>query len=149
MFSFSNKSSISNEPFTTVACFCQEVLHEATGVISLIRIIDTVMRQETDVQPPEQMPGFHYEAKFVCTIFPGKLLGEQSLRLVQEAPNQKSWDVFNTSITFRDVKHSSSLVWGCQLEFSMEGQYLFQLYLAGSKLTTIPLHVDYARVFTK
>ena len=47
-------------PFVQVAAFCERVLRETDGVLSLIRIVDVITHKEGGENPPRDMPPFRF-----------------------------------------------------------------------------------------
>lgn len=54
-------------PYVQLAAFCEYVLREADGVLSLVRVVNVVTHAERGPNPPEEMPEFHFPLNLVLT----------------------------------------------------------------------------------
>ncbi len=48
--------SFEEGPYVQVAAFCDSIIEDKTGALSLIRIIDTLTHTERGPAPPPEMP---------------------------------------------------------------------------------------------
>ncbi len=55
-------------PFVQIGGFCERILREADGVLSLIRVVDVVTHSEHRPDAPEEMPTFHYPLTLVLAL---------------------------------------------------------------------------------
>lgn len=134
-------------PYIQVACFCDSVIEDKTGVLSLIRIIDTVTHTEAGPSPPEEMPAFPYSFKMVLMLKSGKARGRANLRIVPELPTGATLDPFTVTVHFDGEEKGSNVITNMALNFEVEGLYWFNIYLEDNLLTAMPLRIKYNRVF--
>ena len=55
-------------PYVQIAAFCEQVIEEKSGVLSLIRLIDGITRRESGPNPAEEMPAVNYKMKLVIIL---------------------------------------------------------------------------------
>ncbi|MFV2045158.1 MAG: hypothetical protein ACC700_18230 [Anaerolineales bacterium] len=133
-------------PYVQAACFCDSVIEDKTGALSLIRIIDTVTHTEVDPSPPEQMPPFPYSMKFVLMLKSGQARGRANLRVVPELPTGATMKPFELTAHFEGEERGQNVITNMALKFEVEGLYMFNVYLDEELFTAIPLRVKYNRV---
>lgn len=135
-------------PYIQVAAFCEQVLQEKDGVISLIRIIDTLTHTEAGPNPPEQMPPITWNMKLVLMLKPGLAIGRHEIKVTPQSPSGQSKNSFTTTIYFEGSGNRGANV---ILElpkfcFDEEGLHWFGIYFDNSLLTRIPFEVKYLRI---
>ncbi len=140
--------SFSDGPFIQAACFCNMVLEDTTGVLSLIRIVDTVTHTQSGPNPPEDLPPFNYSVKLVLMIKAGTARGRFNLKLVQQKPDGSAGEPLILTIHLEGEEKGQNVVSDLNASFDMEGLYWFNVYLDDMKLTAIPMRIRYNRVVT-
>ena len=133
-------------PFIQVACFCEQVIEDKTGVLSLIRIIDTLTHGAAGPTPPDEMPPFVYPLKFVLMMKSGAARGRHNVRIQPELPNGSTQDSINITAHFEGEEKGHNIVANLSFNFTLEGLYWFNVFLDDTKLTAIPFRVKYDRV---
>ena len=133
-------------PYVQAACFCDMVLEDKTGVVSLIRIIDTLTHTEAHAQAPEEMPQFSYNLTLVLMLKSGNARGRHTLRIVPELPSGETEREFSVTAYFEGEEKGSNLIANLPIVFKLEGLYWFRVYLEADELTAIPFRVKYNRV---
>src|SRR3972149_3620183 len=78
--------SVKEGPFIQAACFCEMVIEDTTGVLSLIRIIDTLTHTAMGQEPPKDLHPFTHNLKLVLMLKAGKARGRFSLKIYPELP---------------------------------------------------------------
>jgi len=137
-------------PFVQVACFCETFLQEASGVISLIRIVDTVEIESRDADPPESLPPTTIKLKLVVTIKSGHIpRGRYDLTIEPELPSGLRQQKFPTTIHLEGEERGHTHVHELQYTVTQEGTYWFRLFLDETFLTAVPLRVKYSRVIVR
>ena len=74
-------------PHLQMAVFCEKVLQEKDGVLSLIRIIDRINRTAAGPEAPEAMPPFDYQLTSVITLKSGNARGGVQVEIEPEGPS--------------------------------------------------------------
>ena len=119
-----------------------------TGVLSLIRIIDTITHTAAEPNPPEDMPVVQYDLKLVVMLKSGGARGRGNLRVVPQLPNGATKAMPGLTVHFEGEEKGCNMILGLSFPFEMEGLYWFTVYLDDVKLTAIPIRVKYNRVVT-
>ena len=133
-------------PYIQVAAFCERVLREADGVISLIRVVDVVTHTERGPSPPRDMPTIRYPLTLVLTLKSGRTRGRHEVTITPELPSGETLP--STTITAqmegegRGVNVSSLI----DIPYSMEGLYWFHIRFDDNILTRMPLQIRYSRL---
>jgi hypothetical protein len=133
-------------PYLQVGCLCENVIEDKFGVLSIIRVIDTVTRTAAGPNPPDEMPPFQYEIKLVLMFKSGKARGRSSVRIVPEKPTGASMEAISLTIHFEGEEKGQNFITNMALTLEHEGLYWFNVYLDDEKFSAIPLRVKYNRV---
>jgi len=132
-----------------MAGLCEQVIEDKTGVLSLIRIIDTITHTEARPDAPPEMPPITYPMKMVIMLKAGRARGRHELKIVPESPSGETKDPLIRSIQMEGEERGFNNIINMVFTFTMEGLYWFNVYLDESLLTRIPLRVKYNRVVTQ
>lgn len=135
-------------PYIQAACFCSAVIEDKNGVLSLIRIIDTLTHTEAGSSPPEDIPPVQYSMKLVLMLKSGTARGRSTLQIVPELPTGETQDSFTVTVHFEGEEKGQNVVMDINYTFKYEGLYWFHIILEEHKLTSIPFRVKYNRVTT-
>lgn len=135
-------------PYVQAACFCNMVIEDKTGALSLIRIIDMLTHTQTGPNPPEEMPPVPYEGTLVLMLKSGRAMGRHNLKIVPELPSGETQDSIVTSVHFEGDEKGQNVISNLRYVFTQEGLHWFNVYLDDDKLTAIPFRVRYHRVVT-
>ena len=133
-------------PYIQVSCFCEKVIEDKSGVLSLIRIIDTLEHGAAGPTPPNDMPPFSFSLTLVLMLKSGAARGRYNLRVVPELPNGTGHEPFLATVHFEGEEKGQNIVMSLNFQFTLEGLYWFNVYIDETKLTAIPLRVKYNRV---
>ncbi len=132
-----------------LACFCQQVIEDKSGVLSLIRIIDTITHTVSDPQAPDEMPGFTYQLTLVISLKSGAARGRNSLTIKPELPTGEVKEPLNFTVHFEGEERGSNIIITINFLFQYEGLYWFEVWLEDTKLTAIPLRIRYNRILAR
>lgn len=138
--------SFEGGPYLQAGCFCETVIEDKTGALSLIRIIDTLTHTEAGPAPPEELVPFPFALKMVLMLKSGKARGRANLRIVPEMPTGASLDPVTLTVHFEGEEKGQNVITNVALTFEHEGLYWFKVYLDDTVLTAIPLRIRYNRV---
>lgn len=142
-------------PHVTIATFCQKVLTEQDGVLSLIRVVDRFTQTARGTEPPEQMPPFILgpnDLSMVIVLKPDKAKGRFSIKIDVEDPSGLRKRVGESDITLPGGNQGANLVIGMSVAMEYEGVYWFDVLLGGPRdqedalMTRVPLEVQYQRL---
>jgi hypothetical protein len=135
-------------PYIQVAAFCERVLREADGVVSLIRIVDRITHTEHGPAPPEEMPEFHYPLFLVITLKSGKARGRSEITIIPEQPSGETLQPITLSVNLEGEGKGVNIVSRIDFPYKMEGLYWFNVQFDGQVITRLPLEVRYSRMVT-
>ena len=131
--------STSNGPFLTQAILCERVLRESDGVLSAMRIVDTITAEvvpltEEAAKGATKPPGVRRKLFALITIKSGGISGKKTARLACDSLGIE----MSTPLVFEGAQHGNNLVLEMDLEVP-EGVHWFSVYLSGKLMTKFPL----------
>ncbi len=141
-------------PHIVIATFCEKVLLEPDGVLSLIRVVDRFTQTATGPEPPDQMPPFivsDRELRMVVALKSDKAKGRCAIKVVAEDPSGVRTPVGESDVTLPGGNQGVNLNIGVNFAFQHEGVYWFDVILDGPRnqedqlMTRVPLEVVYQR----
>jgi len=135
-------------PYIQAACFCEMVIEDKFGVISIMRIIDTITHNVQGESPPEELPAFIYRTKLVLMLKPGTARGRFTIQVVPELPNGSTKKPIFATIHMDGEERGANLIVDVNFTYEFEGLYWFHVNFEDDKLTSIPVRVRYNRLIT-
>lgn len=141
--------SFEDGPYVQAACFCNMVIEDKNGVLSLIRVIDTVTRTVRAPAPPEEMPTGQYQSTLVLMLKSGAALGRSTLKVIPRLPNGETRNPINVTVHFDGDEKGQNVVMDIEVPLEVEGLYWFDVYIDEEQLTSIPLRVKYNPIITE
>lgn len=135
-------------PYVQAACFCDLVIEDKSGVLSLIRVIDTLTHTEAGPTPPDDMPPVPYSMKLVLMLKAGLARGRYNLKVVPEKPTGGTENPVVLTAYFDGEEKGQNVVINVNFTFTIEGLYWFNVYLDDQKLTAMPFRTKYNRLVT-
>jgi len=135
-------------PYIQAAALCEQIIEDKTGVLSLIRIVDTVTHTVASPDAPSEMPPVTYPMKMVIMLKSGRARGRHELKIVPEMPSGELKQPVVQSLQMEGEERGANHIINMFFTFTMEGLYWFNVYLDDSLLTRIPLRTKYNRVVT-
>lgn len=135
-------------PYVQLALFCERVLREADGVISLIRIVDIITHPEHGPNPPEEMPEFHYPLNLVITLKSGTAKGRHNITITPEQPSGEPLNPITLSVNMGGENKGINVHSRIDIPYRIEGLYWFSVMFDNDVITRLPLEVRYSRVVT-
>lgn len=133
-------------PYLKLACFCTQVLREADGVATLVRIIDRLTHTEAKPDAPAEMPPVTYEMKLIIMLIPGKAIGRHELKIERELPSGIKDKPIAVTVQMEGGNRGANVIMDIKLKFPLEGLYWFDVYLNDALLTRMPFQVLYQRI---
>lgn len=135
-------------PYIQVAAFCERVLTEPDGVMSLIRVVDVVTHSAHGPSAPEQMPEVRFPLDMVLVFKSGSARGRHDVTITPELPSGEPLPSLSASIRLEGEGRGAVLRSRLDMPFRMEGLYWFGVQFDGRIITRIPLEVRYSRLTT-
>lgn len=77
----------SGGPWLQTAVFCENVIEDREGVLSLIRVVDRVIIQAVGGTPPTEMPETEHQLRLAVMLKSGEARGRYTLRFDIEGPD--------------------------------------------------------------
>lgn len=135
-----------NGPYLQVAAFCEQVIEDKTGVLSLIRVVDRLTVNSRGTEVPEDMPPFDLNWKLVLMLKSGEVKGSRLITIVPELPSAETKSPTTLSVHFEGGNRGANVVADFRLKMELEGVYWVNVYLENELLTKLPIEVIYSRI---
>lgn len=133
-------------PYLQMALFCDRVIEEKDGVLTVVRVIDRVIQTATGAGSPADMPPFPYSLTMVVTLKSGQAKGRHEITITQESPSGIRQEMGRPmSFLLEGDERGQNLVIRADMTFEAEGLYWFDVNLDGTLITRVPLRVLYVR----
>lgn len=135
-------------PYLTVATFCEQVIEDKSGVLSLIRIVDRMNITAQGPTAPENMPPAMLNWFLVLNFKSGEARGSHPVKIEPELPSGIRLEPMTLSAHFEGANRGANIVSKINMKLEMPGIYWFRLYVDDKFLTQIPVEVIYSRIVT-
>lgn len=131
--------------YLQIAVFCEKVLQEADGVISLIRVVDRFT-----VRGASAEMGNHVLKFTIVILFKsGFLRGKQKIHIRPLSPNKRELPAMEIPTLFEgDEDRGNGTIANIDFVVNEEGLYWFDVFLNEELVTRMPLRVLYQQVGT-
>lgn len=135
-------------PHLQVAAFCEKVVEDKHGVLSLVSIVDQITNTAVGPNVPDEMPPFTLNLWLVVMLKADRARGRYSLKIRPEDPSGRDMPIMETPVQLEGGERGVNLVTPLQFGVALEGLYWFDvLFSAGTGhdrlLSRIPLRVVY------
>jgi hypothetical protein len=142
----------SRGPYVSVAVFCEKILQEQDGALSLIRVTDTINQSAVGPDAPREMRPFIADITLVVMLKSGEARGSYGVMLRPEAPGGFQMPPFEQTVHLQGGAWGAAIIMPLQLPISEQGVYWFDVFLTDPTtedsarfLSRIPLEVVYHR----
>jgi len=136
-------------PYLKSAVFCERVLREADGVLSLIRLVDRLTISTAGPGAPDTMPKTPYRITAVIMLTSGAARGSHEIKIETEEPSGlKTKPPFLTTVHMEGQDRGANVILDMHLMLEMEGLYWFHVYFDDTLISKMPFNVMYGRVST-
>ncbi len=133
-------------PYVQVAAFCERVLREADGVVSLIRIVDIITHTERGPSPPKEMPSIRYPLMLVLMLKSGRAKGRHEVTMTPELPSGETLPSIVTTVQLEGEGRGFNIISQVDIPFRLEGLHWFHVRFDDQALTRLPLQIRYSRL---
>lgn len=133
-------------PYLQMATFCERVLQERDGVLSVIRAIDRLIVNASGPTAPEKMPAAQINFPLIIMLKSGFAKGSYSLKLIPNTPSNKQLGESSVGVLFEGDDRGVNVILNVQVIAQEEGLYWFDVLLGPQLLTRIPFRVVYQRL---
>jgi hypothetical protein len=135
-------------PFLSVAAFCENVIEDKSGVISLIRIVDRMYVTAQGPTAPDEMPPANLNWYLVLIFKSGQAHGSYDIKIEPELPSGLRRPPTVLSAHFEGGNRGTQIVVRFGMKLEMPGVYWIRIYVANQFLTRIPVEVIYQKMVT-
>ena len=135
-------------PYVTTAVFCETVLQESSGVLTLVRIIDRMEITASGPNAPEEMPPGRLSWTLVITLKSGDVRGSHPVKITPHLPSGETMQPSILPAHFEGGSKGQGLISKLDLPLPMPGIYWFHIEVDGVLMTRVPLEVIYSRIVT-
>lgn len=136
-------------PHLQVAAFCEKVIEDKEGVLSLIRVVDQITSTAVGPDVPEEMPAFTLSGiSLVISLKADQARGRYAIKLRPEDPSGHQLPFLETPIQLEGGERGVNVVSPLQILIEHEGLYWFDVFFSAGAandrlLTRMPLRVVY------
>jgi hypothetical protein len=136
-------------PYLAAAFFCERVIQDNEGVLTVVRIVDRVTSTATGVGTPDVMPPVSTSLTLVVMLKSGHARGRHDIEVRSEGPSGLRLPLQKgMSVQLDGEERGANLIIQANLTLENEGLYWFDVLLDGRALTRVPLRVVYQRLET-
>jgi len=134
-------------PYLAAALFCERVIEEKDGVLSIVRVIDRIIHSASGADTPEVMPPLSYGLTALICLKSGKASGAVQVRVDMESPSGlvKSGPSMTALMEGGEGDRGQNLIMKMQMMFEEPGLYWFNVRVEDKIVTRMPLRVVYMR----
>lgn len=132
-------------PYLQIACFCEKVIEDKRGVLSVIGVIDTLTGEATGPEAPEEMPPITRELHLVLALKSGSARGRYQIKITPELPSGIRLDPVILTTHMEGGERGTNIIANVPFTFKLEGLYWFIIHLDDVLFTKIPFRVKYSR----
>jgi hypothetical protein len=130
-------------PHIATAVFCERVLHEQDGVLSLIRIVDRLNVRAEGPEPPKDMPPTMVQITAAITLKSGSARGRHKVTIRPEDPSGRQLDAHELNALCEGEERGPNFALNLNFVAEREGLYWFDVFFDDTPMTRIPLRVIY------
>lgn len=135
-------------PYLNVAAFCEQVIEDKSGVLSLIRIVDRINITAQGSTAVEEMPATPLNWSLVLTLKSGEARGSHTIKIEPEIPSGIRLPPMSLSVHFEGGNRGQNIISRLNMLLQMPGIYWFRIYVDDQFLTQVPVEVIYSRIVT-
>ncbi len=131
-------------PFVQVAVFCDDVMQESNGRLTVLRLVTEVNVEAAGDDPPEVMPTVPVSLTMLLVVNGGGKPGVYEASVDVIAPNGRTRTAQGQSEI--DLKHeyfTANVIIKTTIPIDLPGVYWFVVRLAGRETVRLPLNVTY------
>jgi len=130
-------------PHLGMATFCERVLQEKDGVLTIVRVIDRIIVAVRGTELPRDMPAGQISLTLAIILRSGDAKGRHSLRVRPELPSTEHL-AHEMPVLFEGEDRAVNAVIQMNLPITQEGLYWFDVFLDEDQcLTRVPLRIVY------
>ena len=135
-------------PHLIIAAFCENVIEDKSGTLSLIRVVDRMNLTVQGPTSPEEMPPTVLNWFLVLVMKSGEARGSHAVKIEPEMPSGIRLDPMMLSVHLKGGNLGHNTITKFNMKIEMPGVYWFRIYVDDQFLTQIPVEVIYSRIVT-
>ena len=135
-------------PYIATAVFCETLLTEASGVLTLVRIVDRMTSTAVGPNAPEEMPPTRLNWTLVIALKSGDARGSHPVKITPQLPSGETLRPVILSAHFEGGNKGVNLLSQLDMQLPMPGIYWFHIHVDDQFMTKVPLEVIYSRIVT-
>ena len=134
-------------PHVQLATFCERVLQEPDGVLSLVRVLDRVTVVAGFPGAPDEIPAGHpVQVTLVVALRSDQARGRSKISIDPEKPDTTHLPSAEFDVSFEGEERGVNVIVPMVLE-AQEGLYWFNVKLNDEQLLSrVPLRITYQRM---
>ncbi len=132
-------------PHVQLATFCERVLQEQDGVLSLIRVIDRFILTAREEGAPTELPPGTLNTTFVLTLKSEDARGRHPVTVRVQQPSGQFLPDQTFDVIFEGEDRGLNIVANMELP-AIEGLYWVEVLVNAVLLTKVSLRVLYQRI---
>lgn len=133
-------------PYLNVAAFCEQIIEDKSGVLSLIRIVDRMQITVQGAAAPSEMPPTMLNWILVLVFKSGDARGSHDVKIEPELPSGIRLQPIVLPAHFEGGNRGANIVTRVNMPLQMPGVYWFRILLDDQFVTQIPVEVIYSRI---
>jgi len=134
-------------PWVVTATFCEKVLQEPDGVVTLVRVIDRIIQNMHVTSMSDPVVPTSLALPLVITLKSGSTLGSHMMRLRLEKPSGMRLPDQMFTVLFEGNDRGVNIILNpVTLLVDEEGVYWLDVLIEDQLLTRIPLRLVFQRV---
>jgi len=140
--------SFENGPYLALATFCEQLIEDKSGALSLIRVVDRMNITSQGPTAPDQMPAAALTWFLVLSFKSGETRGTIPVKIEPELPSGMKLSPISLSAHFEGGSRGVNIISRLNMKLDMPGIYWFWVYVNEIFVTKIPVEVIYSRIVT-
>ena len=134
-------------PFLTAALFCERVIEDKEGVLTVIRIVDRIITVASGSGTPDTMPPTAVPLTMLLAFKSGDAQGRHDIQITVEEPSGlRKTLAQNLSMFLEGADRGANMILNLAgFQAPQEGLYWFDVFLDGVRITRLPLRLVYQR----
>ena len=128
-----------NRPYLQMAVFCEKVLREGDGVLSVIRVIDRIFHNG----PDKEMQPFTYQFVACLTFKSGFMNSKMTIWIKPKSPEGRELAEMSFPVLFEGNDRGAGVIVQLSFTFETEGLYWFDVFVEDELVTRMSMRVLY------
>ncbi len=134
-------------PHVQLATFCEKVLTEQDGVVTLVRVLDRIAVTVQGQGAPAELPEGILRTTLVVALKADEARGRHPVTIRPQQPSGVTLSPQEFDVMFEGDERGVNLILQMGIP-AVEGLYWFDVLVSGVLLTRVPLRIMYQRVPT-